>query len=201
MADQDIVEYLEQNPDVTSGEVLDKESIIGSSLGGILDATKKITQTLGSFREKINSFLDTPIVTSLRSIGGRIVFNGEGNYNPSKNTIIIGGLVMKGVVDCNIKIEESFDVHTGLAGESVPVNNFKAKPVMDMTLLRTSPSRKALSHAYNAMVSDRRGLLEVIIQDNGDTVLTGKAIITKLPDIRLDMDGSDVTYTFKFVSG
>src|SRR5690606_28861660 len=144
MAEQDIVEYLEQTPDVTSGEVLDKESIIGSSLGGILDATKKLTQTLGNFRAKVNAILDNPIVTSLKSIGGRIIFNGEGNYDPTKNSVIIGGLKMQGVVDCTIKVDDAFDVQTGMAGEAVPVRSRKARPTMDLTLLRTSPSRKAL---------------------------------------------------------
>lgn len=201
MAEQDIVEYLEQTPDITSGGVLDKESVIGSSLGGILDATKKLTQTLGNFRAKVNAILDNPIVTSLKSIGGRIIFNGEGNYDPTKNSVIIGGLKMQGVVDCTIKVDDAFDVQMGMAGEAVPVRSRKARPTMDLTLLRTSPSRKALIHAFTAMVSDKRGLLEVIIQDNGDTVFTGKAILTKLPDFKLDMEGSDVTYTFKFVSG
>ena len=160
-----------------------------------------MTQTLGNFKAKVNAILDNPIVTSLKSIGGRIVFNGEGNYDPTKNSVIIGGLKMQGVVDCTIKVDDAFDVQMGMAGEAVPVRSRKSRPTMDLTLLRTSPSRKALIHAFTTMVSDKRGLLEVIIQDNGDTVFTGKAILTKLPDFKLDMEGSDVTYTFKFVSG
>lgn len=199
MADQNIVEYLEQNPDITTGEVLDKESIIGSSLGGILSATKKITKTLGDFKNRVNALLDNPIVTSLKSIGGKIIFNGEGNYDPSKNSVIIGGLRMVGVVDCTIKVDDAFDVIMGMAGETVPVRTRNERPTMDLTLLRTSPSRKALMHAFSVMVGDQKGLLDVIIQDNGDTVFTGKAVISKLPDFKLDIDGSDVTYTFKFI--
>jgi hypothetical protein len=198
MADQDIGEYLEQNPDITSGDALDKDSILGVS-GSLLQATKKISQTLGSFKEKLSRITNSSIFTSLKSIGGRIVFNGEGNYDPSKNLVIIGGLKMKGVVDCTIKVEQAFGTSMGLAGEVMVYENKKSGPSMDLTLLRTSPSRNALQQAYNQMISQGSGLLDVIIQDNGDTVFNGKAVISKMPDHKLDIEGADVVYSFQFI--
>lgn len=198
MADQDIGEFLEQNPDITSGDTLNRESIIGSSATSLLNATKKIAQTLGSFKDKLNKITNTSIFTSLKSIAGRVVFNGEGNYDPSQNTIIIGGLVMRGVVDCSIKLDSSFDSSVGLGGETVVYKNYKTSPTMDLTLLRTSPSRTALKQAYNQMMSQNKGLLDVIIQDNGEMVFNGKAVISKMPDHKLDAEGSDVVYTFQF---
>lgn len=198
MAD-DYDTYIGENPDITSGNTADKESIIGSTVGGIMNATQKVAQTLGSFREKFNQITSTPFFTTLKNIGGRLVINGEGVYDPTRNAVIIGGMTVVGVVDCTIKMESTMSSETGLDGTTIAYSGYKTKPSMDLTLLRTSPSRQAFNHAYTIMSNENRGVLPVIIQDNGDTVFQGVAVITRMPDIKLDIEGSDITYTFQFI--
>lgn len=197
--DQDsIQEYLEQNPDITSGTTLDKQGLIGESIGGILSATKKVSKTLGSFKDKFQSITSTKIVTTLKSIAGRILFNGEGVYDPSKNAVIVGGLKLQGVTDCVIKVPDTFDSMVGLDGAVVPFSKAGITK-MTLTILKTSPSHQGLAHAYNTMTRERKGLLEVIVQENGDTVFIGKAVISKMPDIKLDLEASDSVYELTFI--
>lgn len=199
MEDQDIGEFLEQNPDITSGSALNREAVIGSTANSVLNATKKVASTLGNFKQKLNQITNTSIFTSLKSIAGKIVFNGEGVYDPSQNSVIIGGLQIRGVVDCTVKLDNAFNADVGLGGETILYKSSKTNTSMDLTLLRTSPSRTALKQAYNQMMSQNKGLLDVIIQDNGDMVFNGKAVISKMPDHKLDIEGSNVTYTFQFI--
>lgn len=193
----EIKEYLSQNADITTGQPLDQESIIGSVVGGVRDASKKFSQTLGSFKNALNT---NPITSTLMGITKKLITNGEGFYDPQKNQVLIGGLKIKGVVDCTIKRDSVAGVDVGLDGTAIPYLTKNSMATMTLTLLRTSPSTGALAHAYNLIRNTEKGLLEVIIQENGETVMIAKAILTTLPDIKLDMEGSDLTYEFKLIN-
>lgn len=195
----DYASYLGTTPDVTTGNTITKEDILGDKGDTVTDASQKKSPTLGSFLKAAKEVLNTPIFNTLKNVAGKILLNGNGVYDPSRNAVYVGNLRIVGVVDCQIKMPEGFKHERGMDGATTVTRTKTSSPSMELTLLRTSPSIRALDHAYSLMMNEGKGSLEIMVQDNGETVFQGKAVLSNTSDFKLDMEGSDRVYSFQFI--
>lgn len=116
-------------------------------------------------------------------------------YDPSKNKVIVSGLILDGVVKATLSAKKIGDSPMG-----VDQNYFGFYDVWDVLNLEVVllPTAKANDALNSLSLSQRlyKGFVKVTILENGTSIGTYNGYIQQTPSIGLDYEGQDKTFSF-----
>lgn len=120
-------------------------------------------------------------------------------YDASLNTIIVANIPLIGVVSSSISAESVLKQEQGIDVTYTTHYETFDIPTLTVSLLPTSPSNKVLTKLRDAQQKSK-GWFSLSVHENGVIVGHYKAYILSMPQKDMQVESSDMVYTFSLNS-